>query len=370
MQNLEYWLAAAHTLSITPHTFWQWLTIFKDMRSLYQASDDEWRAAGIPVEAQALLRQPNWKLVESALAWQTEADHHLLTIDDAAYPERLKQISDPPLVLFVAGNCSILAERQLAMVGSRAVTEEGEAHAFNFARHLSLAGYVITSGLALGVDGACHRGALEGRGLTVAVMGTGLLRIYPSRHHRLAAAIISQGGALVSEFPLQAAPLPHHFPRRNRIISGLSCGVLVVEAELKSGSLVTARHAVEQGREVFALPGSINNPMTVGCHALIRQGAKLVVCPDDVLEEFSSEFPPIPVEISPSLAIIPENLTSDEQKLYNLIGDSVTSLDEIILRSGLTAASVSSMLLILEFNGHVRAIQGGYVREAAACLKY
>lgn len=370
MQNLSYWLAAAHAMPITPHHFWQWLSVFKDIRLLYQASSEEWSAAGIPIKMQALLKEPDWCAVDKTMQWLEQPNHHLLTIEDPAYPELLKQVSDPPLVLFVVGNKQVLAERQLGVVGARTVTQEGADHAYRFARHLSLAGYVITSGLALGVDAASHIGALEGRGLTTAVMGAGLSRIYPPRHRRLAATIVEKGGALVSEFPLQAPPLPAHFPRRNRIISGLSVGVFVVEAALRSGSLVTARHAVEQGREVFALPGSILNPMTAGCHALIRQGAKLVVCPEDILEEFSSVFPPIPVEISPSLAIIPENLSSEEQKIYTLIGDQVTSLDEIIMRSGLTAASVSSMLLLLEFNGHVRAIPGGYVREAAACLKY
>lgn len=360
--HIEYWLAAAHA-GIAPRYFWEWLTVFPDIKALYTAGTDVWCEHGIAPAHQQILRNPDWRTVESALSWRDAfPDHHIVTYADEHYSDLLKEISDPPLVLYVNGQAELLKQRQIGMVGSRHISLDGEYIARYFGKALSQAGYVITSGLALGVDACSHRGALEGRGLTIAVMGTGIKQIYPRMHKKLAEEIISKGGALVSEFQLNEPPKPFHFPRRNRIVSGLCQGVLVVEAALRSGSLVTARHAVEQGREVFAIPGSIRQKNSQGCHALIRQGAKLVQTPEDILEEFSGDFTTNTVEISSPLAIMPKTLTAGEQKVYKHIGSAVTSLDEIILRSGLTAGEVSSMLLILEFNGRIRSVAGGYVR--------
>lgn len=360
--HTEYWLAAAHA-GIAPRYFWEWLTVFPDIKTLYTSGTEVWCEYGIAPAHQELLRQPNWQAVEHALAWRDSSNtHHIVTYADADYSDLLKEISDPPLVLFVKGRPALLKQRQIGVVGSRRISLDGEYIAHYFGKALSLAGYVITSGLALGVDAYAHKGALEGRGPTIAVMGTGVQQLYPPQHKKLAEEIVAKGGALVSEFPVSEPPKHFNFPRRNRIISGLSQGVLVVEAALRSGSLVTARHAVEQGREVFAIPGSIRQKNSHGCHALIRQGAKLVQSPEDILEEFSGDFPTNTVEISSALAIMPETLTAEEQKVYKYIGSAVTSLDEIILRSGLTAGAVSSMLLILEFNGRIRSVAGGYVR--------
>lgn len=362
MQNDHlYWLAAAHT-TISPRRFLNWLPHFNTMQAIFAAPSEFWQAEGLPPGDIKALREPNWKQIDAALEWSNRDDAHIVTLADQDYPVMLKEISDPPLVLFVKGSRQILSAHQIGMVGARSVSAYGEKNAGFFAAKLSQAGYVVTSGLARGVDAASHRGALRASGLTIAVAGTGLLHTYPNTHIQLAQEIIEKGGALVSEFPLATEPRPHHFPRRNRIISGMSKGVLVVEAALRSGSLVTARHAIEQGREVFAIPGQIQHPEARGCHALIRQGAKLVESAEDILEEFTVDFCPIQVEFSPPLAIMPVVLSKSEQKIYEQVGPTVTPLDEIILRSGLTASEVSSILLLLELQGHVQSVTGGYVR--------
>ncbi len=358
--ELHYWLAAIHT-TIPPVKFWHWLKSFNSMQSLYKASEEEWRSHQLSKEDITALQNPAWQSVEAALKWsQQQSNRMIITPAETDYPSRLKEISDPPLILFVEGQASILTATQLAMVGSRKVSVYGERNSREFAASLAKAGLVITSGMALGVDAASHNGVLSVNGLTIAVAGTGLNTVYPTSHKKLAADILTKGGAIISEFPLAAPPLPHHFPRRNRIISGLSVGVLVVEAALRSGSLVTARHAIEQGRDVYAIPGQIQNPLAQGCHALIRQGAKLVERPGDILEEIIPHYPLRPVEISPPLAIMPQSLSVIEQKVYRQLRSTVTPLDEIILRSGLTASEVSSILLILELHGHIQSVTGGY----------
>ncbi|HXV99092.1 MAG TPA: DNA-processing protein DprA [Anaerolineae bacterium] len=361
-KKLSYWLAAAHAENITPRQILKWLEYVSDIQVLLSASESQLRDFGLTqVQAQSLINIDR-RQVDQSLVWAERDGCHLLTLDDSDYPHLLKEISDPPLVLFVKGNKDILRRTQIGIVGARHVSTYGEKNARQFARVLSEAGLVVTSGMAIGVDAASHLGAIAGNGLTIAVTGTGMNHIYPPRHRGLAAQIIEHGGALVSEFPLDMQPKPYHFPRRNRVISGLSCGVLVVEAALRSGSLVTARHALEQGRDVFAIPGSINSSMARGCHALIRQGAKLVETAEDVLEEFAGKIQPIQVEFSKTLAIMPESLTMEEQKIHDTIRGDVTSVDEIILRSGLTAGAVSSILLSLELRGHIHSVAGGYVR--------
>lgn len=232
----------------------------------------------------AILSGPDEAVLKPELDWLGEPQHYLLVWPDLDYPPLLREIPDPPVMLYVMGNRRVLSRPQLAIVGSRHPTPMGGENARAFAKSLAGAGLVITSGLALGIDGAAHRGAVEAGGKTIAVVGTGLDRVYPPRHRDLAHDIIRHG-ALVSEFPLGTPPKPENFPARNRLISGLSLGTLVVEAALQSGSLITARLATEQGREVFAIPGSIHSPQSRGCHALIRQGAKLVETAQDILEE-------------------------------------------------------------------------------------
>ncbi|WP_122602842.1 DNA-processing protein DprA [Pseudomonas viridiflava] len=244
-----------------------------------------WRALGLPTASAEARRDPSVRDgASAALAWLERPGQHLLMWDDPGYPALLAQIADPPPLLFIVGDPSILDRPQLGMVGSRRASRPGLDTAAAFARSLAGAGFVITSGLARGIDGAAHQGALDVGGLTIGVLGTGLEKLYPQQHRTLAAQMAAQGGAVISEFPLDAGPQPSNFPRRNRIISGLSLGVLVVEASVASGSLITARLAAEHGREVYAIPGSIHHPGAKGCHQLIRDGATLVETVDHILE--------------------------------------------------------------------------------------
>jgi DNA processing protein len=301
-------------------------------------------------------------MIDQARAWLAAAgDHHLVSLVDPRYPTRLRQVPDPPLLLFVRGDPSILDDPTLAMVGSRNPSPTGAENAHEFARYLSRCGLVIASGLALGIDAAAHRGALLGGSPTVAVLGSGPDRVYPDQNRELADAIAGRG-AVVSEFFPGSPPRRAHFPRRNRIISGLSLGVLVVEAALRSGSLISARLAAEQGREVFAIPGSIHNPMARGCHLLIKQGAKLVESAGDVLGELSGliELDDRPEERradeDPGRA---RGLSDDQQELLDACGYDPFTIDEAAARAKLTPAEVSSMLLILELQGYVESGPGG-----------
>jgi len=316
----------------------------------------------------------------AALDWLAQPGQHLVTWGDADYPALLRQIPDPPLALYVLGDRRLLSRPQLAIVGSRNASATGRENAHAFARHLAGAGLAITSGLALGIDAAAHRGALAAEsGVTVAVAATGLDRVYPARHQELAHEIAARG-ALVSEFPLGTPPQAENFPVRNRLISGLALGVLVVEAAAGSGSLITARLATDQGREVFAIPGSIHSPLSRGCHALIRQGAKLVETANDILEELGAlaQFAASPVEqlesrrerrpTKPNAAARarvareahpPPELPADQQHLLAHLGHDPASIDQLVERSGLTAEAVSSMLLQLELQGLIEAGAGG-----------
>lgn len=278
--------------------------------------------------------------------------HHVLTLGDAAYPAALLETADPPLLLYAQGRVELLCAPALAIVGSRSPTPQGKDNARAFAQHLSRAGVTIVSGMALGIDGAAHEGGLDGHGSTIAVVGTGLDRIYPARHRALAHRIAKEG-LLLSEFELGTPPLPEHFPQRNRLIAGLARGTLVVEAALQSGSLITARQALEAGREVFAIPGSIHSPQSRGCHALIKQGAKLVDSADDILGELNwSAASPAP---SPTHAVP----GSDDDPLLAALGHDPVTLDALLARTGESAATLSARLLELELDGHVARLPGG-----------
>ncbi|MCF7200665.1 DNA-processing protein DprA [Pseudomonas oligotrophica] len=268
-----------------PRRLQRLLSAFPDACSALSAPAAAWRSLGLPASCAEPRRSAGIReRAGAALAWLEQPHRHLLAWDDPRYPALLAELPDAPPLLFVEGDPALLETPQLAMVGSRRASRPGLDNAAAFARSLAGAGFSITSGLALGIDGAAHQGALDAGGKTVAVLGTGLQRLYPRRHLRLAEAIIAGGGALVSELPLDCAPQASNFPRRNRIISGLSLGVLVVEASPSSGSLITARLAAEQGREVYAIPGSIHHPGARGCHQLIRDGATLVESVEDVLQ--------------------------------------------------------------------------------------
>lgn len=268
-----------------PRRLHKLLSAFPDASSALSAPAAAWRALGLPASCAEPRRSPAIReRAASALSWLERPSHHLLMWDDPSYPALLAELPDAPPLLFVEGDPSLLERPQLAMVGSRRASRPGLDNATAFARSLAGGGFVITSGHALGIDGAAHQGALDIGGRTIAVLGTGLQHLYPRRHVGLAERIVEGGGALVSELPLDCAPHASNFPRRNRIISGLSLGVLVVEASPSSGSLITARLAAEQGREVYAIPGSIHHPGARGCHQLIRQGAALVESVEDVLQ--------------------------------------------------------------------------------------
>jgi DNA processing protein len=298
--------------------------------------------------------------------WLNKPGHHIIEPASDDFPELLRQIPGPPERLYVAGNLDALHMPSLAIVGSRNPTRGGIQNAYEFAKHLSLSGFSIVSGLALGVDTAAHEGALDGGGMTVAFLGHGIDSIYPPANRDLAKRILARG-AICSEFPIGSVPRPEHFPQRNRLISGLSLGTLVVEAAKRSGSLISARLAAEQGREIFAIPGSIHNPMARGCHQLIRQGAKLVESADDIVSELGSVVAHLmqsPEVSKPAPATVVE-LDSEYQELLNIIDFDPATPDELSNQSGLTIDQVSSMLLILELEGKIEAHAGGRYSKVA-----
>ncbi len=295
--------------------------------------------------------------------WLEQPDHHLLRGDDPRYPLRLKAIADYPGALLVSGGLALLHSAQLAVIGSRSHSWYGARWGKLFSETLAHKGITITSGLALGIDGVAHRGALAAEGKTIAVLGNGLSQVYPRRHATLARQIIDNGGTLVSEFPLVTPPLPAHFPRRNRIISGLSLGVLVIEAALRSGSLVTVRCALEQGRDVFALPGPIGNPGSEGPHWLIKQGAVPVTSPEDIVEYWHNELAWL-ADTSDSINICVDqpSVALPFPELLANVGDEVTPVDVVAERAGQSVPVTVAQLLELELAGWIAAVPGGYVR--------
>jgi len=295
--------------------------------------------------------------VDRSLAWAGQPGHCLLTLADTAYPQALLETPDPPSILYVRGNPGLLRKQELAIVGSRNATPQGMQTAEAFARALAATGLGIVSGLALGIDAAAHRGALAAGGATIAVIGTGADRVYPARNRELALAIAEQG-AIVSEFPLGTPAIAANFPRRNRIISGLCQGVLVVEAALESGSLITARLAAEQGREVFAIPGSIHSPVARGCHRLIRQGAKLVETARDILEELGHHPDSGNHLLAPPLA-------EDENAILDALGHDPCTLDDLAERTGLAADHLLPELLALELVGRIATLPGNRYQRLA-----
>lgn len=300
--------------------------------------------------------------VASDLDALSRLDVAVVTLASEAYPALLRQIPRPPLLLVVRGHVKALTRPQIAMVGSRNASHAGRETAADFAAALAAAGLVVTSGLALGVDGAAHAGCLDAGGPTIGVAATGPDRVYPVSHTALARRIADGGGAVVTEFLPGDAPRPHHFPRRNRIIAGLSLGTLVVEAAVRSGSLITARHALEQGREVFAIPGSIHNPAARGCHRLIRDGAKLVECVDDILEELSWAPPARDVSVASGVSC-PDGPSGDAARVLSAVDHGPTDFDTVVRRTGLQAAAVSTALLELEMHAWVCKSAGFFSRR-------
>lgn len=326
------------------------------VEQLLQLPREQLRAYKLQEQQINALHNPDCRLIEASLEWlDSAADKHIVCFDSQLYPRQLKEISSPPLLLYLQGDISLLNEPQIAVVGSRRSTPYGQQKAYQFAASLSSAGFAITSGLAIGVDGAAHQGALAKQGRTLAVLGTGLNNIYPKRHYKLAQQI-TESGLLVSEFRPDAPALPSNFPRRNRIISGLSLGVLVIEASKRSGSLITARYALEQNREVFALPGSIDNHEACGCHQLIQQGAKLVVNAQDICCEFSH----LNLHQVPDKETFPEQ--SNAHPLLKYIDFHITTLEQLLSRSGLDVVSLQNQLIELEIAGSISATEQGYIK--------
>lgn len=350
-KELALWVALCGIHGLGSQGICQLLRTFGSPEAVFDASPLQLEQV-VPGEVAVQIRAgPDNAAIETALEWLRQSDrNHLITLADPEYPRALLEIADPPPLLYAKGELKWLNTPAIAVVGSRSASPQGERNAESFAQALAEQGYTIVSGLALGIDGAAHRGALKANGATIAVVGTGLDIVYPSRHRDLAHQI-AERGLLLSEFPLGTPSRAHNFPRRNRIISGLASGCLVVEANIQSGSLITARLAAEQGREVFAIPGSIHAPLSKGCHQLIKQGAKLVDCIQDIVDELGSvtqknlpETPQTPPDANP---------------LLEIMGFEPVSMEVLLERSGLTSESLSAMLLMLELENKVASLPGG-----------
>ncbi|MCG5501737.1 DNA-processing protein DprA [Ectothiorhodospira lacustris] len=361
---LTAWLHLLHAPGVGPATFMRLLQQHATPQGVLAAGPSAWRQAGLSATAITFLQEETPPGVQADLDWAGREGHHILTLADPRYPVRLKDIPGPPPVLYVVGDPQVLSWPMLAVVGSRHPTPGGRETATAFSAHLARRGLVIASGLAKGIDAAAHEGALAAHGLTVAVTGTGPDRIYPAAHRNLGHRIVAEG-AMVTELPTGTPATPQNFPRRNRILAGLAVGTLVVEAATRSGSLITARLAAEQGREVFAIPGSIHNPLARGCHRLIREGAKLVETADDILEELGELLPPC----SPAPATDPPSAVAatapdgDHTRLLEAMGHDPVAVDQLVARTRLTVSAVSSMLLLMELRGQVASLSGGrYVR--------
>ncbi len=359
--GVDAWLALWRVKGVGAKTYLALLGVFNTPQAVFSASVSDLKQAGVSAAVAANINNFDRRDIELDLKWLMCDDCHLMCWHDDDYPALLKEISDPPPLLFIRGDRSLLSSLQIAMVGTRNPSPMALKTAHAFAKSFVTFGLTVTSGLALGIDQAAHRGALDGNGATIAVAATGLDRVYPAQHKTLAEEVIKTG-AIISEFPIGVEPKPGYFPRRNRIISGLSLGVLVIEAAIKSGTLVTAKHAMEQGREVFAVPGSIHNPLSKGCHHLIRQGAKLIETAEDVLEDLGNLSLVVIADTaqrSQNIKLDDAPLGADYLALLEKIAFDPTSVDALTAETHFTAEEISSMLLVLELQGLVSSAPGG-----------
>ena len=368
MSDLTDWLRLSHTPGVGPKTFNALINKFGQPAEIFKLSIADLLACGLTERLAKAIQCDHKGGVDNDLAWQqTNPHHYILTINDALYPRYLRQIFQPPPILYAAGDLKLLNQPGMAIVGTRKASAPGRSLAYDFSEQLARAGLVIVSGLARGIDTQAHRGAISTTsGKTIAVLGSGLDVIYPRQNLALSREI-STHGLLVSEFAIGSQPLPQHFPRRNRIISGLSIGVLIIEAAIKSGSLITAAYALEQGREVFAVPAAINNPLAAGCHQLIQQGAKLTTCINDILIELQDLAPAL--QEKPQNTKSPQTLNSEFTRLLAYIDSSPLSIDRLIEKSGLTPQQVSSMLIQLEIGGHIACDAFGQYSRLATDVK-
>jgi len=357
------WISLSNIPGIGAQTFCQLLKAFGTPDQIYSASLKQLRQVVNENIAHAITQGFDPLLYAASLQWLSQPNNHLVTLADEDYPRALLEISDPPAFLYAKGNLALLNQASIAIVGSRNATVQGEKNAQAFAAELCSYNLCVVSGLALGIDGAAHRGALSANGATIAVVGTGLDIVYPAKHRDLAHEI-AQHGLIISEFDLGVPSKPQNFPKRNRIISGLSLGCLVVEANLQSGSQITARLATEQGREVFAIPGSIHSPMSKGCHQLIKQGAKLVDSVQDIVEEL--HLSAIGTTNASNTLKIDEALLSENTSaslILSKLGFDPMRLENIVSATGLTVSEVSSMLMVLELEGKIASLTGGHFQK-------
>lgn len=352
-ESLAAWLRLTLIAGIGGETQRKLLAAFGLPEAIFDAGRGAVRGVIGDKRAALLFDTDNQAAVSAALEWSDAVEQHIVTLADPEYPQSLLEIPDPPALIYVRGRLDLLNRPALSIVGSRNATPQGIQNAERFAAAFVDAGLTVASGLALGIDGAAHRGALAANGNTVAFIGTGIDRIYPARNRDLALEIGARG-AIISEFPLATPVSAANFPRRNRLISGFSRGVLVIEAAVESGSLITARLAAEQGREVFAIPGSIHSPQSRGCHKLIKQGAKLVETAQDVLEELRWGTPK---------QTATANAENTGNELLSAMGFDPCGLDELAGRCGLTADTLSVMLLHLELDGRVASLPGGRYQQ-------
>ncbi len=368
---LAHWLRLEQVRGVGPETARKLLARFGLPANIFAADITALRETVSDRVAQAVLATPDDAArahIERTLQWADEPGNRILTLADADYPSTLLNTADPPLLLYVKGRAELLSRPALAVVGSRNATAQGIANAEEFSAALSQAGWTIVSGLALGIDTAAHEGALrpvkdsrDDGGSTIAVIGTGADIVYPARNRALAHRI-AEAGCIVSEYPLGTPAISGNFPRRNRIISGLARGVLVIEAAAESGSLITARMAAEQGRDVFAIPGSIHSPLAKGCHQLIKQGAKLVESAQDILEEYGHAMPGVAVTASaPQSGMAPQAPPADP--LLELIGFDPVDVETLARRAGQDIASLHAQLLMLELQGHLERLPGEIYRR-------
>jgi DNA processing protein len=363
--KLAHYLRLIKAPGIGPKRFQKIVEIVDDIE-LFLKECQSFNEIILPSATKEYFQKGSWDEIESELLWAEKPHNQIITLMDEKYPRQLKTIDSPPPVLYVQGNSNILSLPQLAIVGCRNPSKTGAQTAYTFSMDLAKMGWIITSGLAYGIDAASHQGALNADGLTIAVLGSGLEHIYPKSHITLAEKIKTKG-ALISEFGPNTLPIAENFPRRNRIISGLSKGVIVIEAALKSGSLITARYALEQGREVFAVPSSIHHVLAKGCHSLIREGAKLVENTQHIIEELidlNNPFFTSKIENKGESSSSEQLfcLTNKQLKLLECIDFSCTPIDLIIERGQLPVDEVNVLLVELELNGIVTQVPGGYSR--------
>lgn len=362
LNDVRPWLALNQTQGLGNAALCQLLTKFGSPEAIYSTSISQLREIVDEGTARKITQGIDADVIAPTLDWLQKDNAHIVTLADSEYPQKLLEISNPPAVLYAIGNLHWLNHPSIAMVGSRSATPQGEKNAEEFAQSLCNLGLCVVSGMALGIDGAAHRGALKANGATIAVVGTGLDIVYPARHRDLAHKI-AERGLIISEFPLGTPSKAQNFPRRNRLISGLSLGCLVVEANIDSGSLITSRLATEQGREVFAIPGSIHSPVAKGCHLLIKQGAKLVESTQDILEEIKHLLPVAKQTIHSPTGLMThlganETNGSEANTVLALMGYDAINFDNLQQLSALTTDSLSAMLMMLELDGKITVLQG------------